>query len=60
MRVRFGGIWLADSEDVVLLFEPGRYPAAYFPETDVPHVLERTEHPLNTPISGPRPRTMSE
>ena len=33
MRVRFGGIWLADSEDVVLLFEPGRYPVAYFPET---------------------------
>ena len=40
MRVRFGGIWIADSENVLLLFEPGRYP-----ETDVsPHVLERTEH----------------
>lgn len=45
MRVRFGGIWIADSENVLLLFEPGRYPVAYFPETDVsPHVLERTEH----------------
>src|SRR5439155_5249266 len=30
MRVRFGGIWIADSEDVLLLFEPGRYPMAYF------------------------------
>ena len=26
MRVRFGGTWIADSEHVVLLFEPGRYP----------------------------------
>ena len=31
MRVRFGGEWIADSEDVVLLHEPGRYPVAYFP-----------------------------
>ena len=43
MRVRFGGSWIADSEDVLLLFEPGRYPVAYFPETDVsPDTLERT------------------
>ena len=26
MRVRFGGTWIADSENVLLLFEPGRYP----------------------------------
>jgi len=45
MRVRFGGTWIADSEHVLLLFEPGRYPVAYFPETDVsPHTLERTCH----------------
>ena len=31
MRVRFGGAWIADSEDVVLLHEPSRYPVAYFP-----------------------------
>jgi len=35
MRVRYGGTWIADSEDVVLLFEPGRYPVAYFPQTDI-------------------------
>ena len=35
MRVRFGGEWIADSEDVVLLHEPGRYPVAYFPLPDV-------------------------
>jgi uncharacterized protein (DUF427 family) len=49
MRVRFGGAWVADSEDVVLLHEPGRYPVAYFPLPDVfPDVLQasdyRTEH----------------
>ena len=35
MRVRFGGEWVADSEDVILLHEPGRYPVAYFPRGDV-------------------------
>jgi uncharacterized protein (DUF427 family) len=45
MRVRFGGRWIVDSEDVIVLFEPGRYPVAYFRETDVaPGTLERTEH----------------
>jgi uncharacterized protein (DUF427 family) len=45
MRVRFGGNWIADSENVLLLFEPGHYPMAYFPETHVsPDALQRTEH----------------
>jgi uncharacterized protein (DUF427 family) len=45
MRVRFGGSFIADSERALLLFEPGHYPVAYFPETDVsPEALERTEH----------------
>ena len=35
MRVKFAGAWIADSEDVVLLHEPGRYPVAYFPLTDI-------------------------
>nr|WP_231970901.1 DUF427 domain-containing protein [Mycobacterium sp. E3198] len=35
MRVRFADAWIADSEDVVLLHEPGRYPVAYFPVGDV-------------------------
>ncbi len=35
MRVRFGGTWIADSEDVILLHEPGRYPVAYFPCGDI-------------------------
>lgn len=35
MRVRLGQSWVADSEDVMLLHEPGRYPVAYFPLGDV-------------------------
>lgn len=35
MRVKFAGEWIADSEDVLLLHEPGRYPVAYFPRKDV-------------------------
>jgi uncharacterized protein (DUF427 family) len=45
MRVRFGGAWIADSEDVVLLHEPGRYPVAYFPLGDITTgVLEPSDH----------------
>jgi uncharacterized protein (DUF427 family) len=45
MRVRFGGAWIADSEDVVLLHEPGRYPVAYFPLGDIAaDVLQPGEH----------------
>src|SRR5215468_984052 len=45
MRVRFGGIWIADSEHALLLFEPGRYPVAYFPESDIsPGALQHTDH----------------
>jgi uncharacterized protein (DUF427 family) len=50
MRVLFGGAWIAQSDDVVLLHEPGRYPVAYFPKdavaADVLRATERvTEHP---------------
>jgi len=45
MRVRFGGTWIADSEQVLLLFEPDRYPVAYFPESDItPGALQLTDH----------------
>jgi uncharacterized protein (DUF427 family) len=53
MRVRFGGAWIAESERVLLLFEPGRYPMAYFPETDVsPDTLQRTGHSTRHPELG--------
>ncbi|QIE27225.1 hypothetical protein SBC1_53410 (plasmid) [Caballeronia sp. SBC1] len=54
MRVCFGGNWIADSEQVLLLFEPGRYPVAYFPETDIsPNTLERIDHTTQHPDLGP-------
>jgi uncharacterized protein (DUF427 family) len=54
MRVHFGGAWIADSENVLLLFEPGHYPMAYFPETDIsPGTLERTDHTTRHPDLGP-------
>jgi uncharacterized protein (DUF427 family) len=41
VRVQFAGEWIADSEDVLLLHEPGHYPVAFFPIADVrPGVLE--------------------
>ena len=54
MRVRFGGKWIADSEGVLLLFEPGHYPIAYFPESDIsPDTLQRTGHTTRHPDLGP-------
>jgi uncharacterized protein (DUF427 family) len=54
MRVRLGGVWIADSEDVLVLFEPGRYPMAYFREADVePGSLQRTDHTTQHPDLGP-------
>ena len=45
VRVRFGGTWIADSEHVLLFFEPDRYPLAYFPESEItPGTLQLTEH----------------
>jgi uncharacterized protein (DUF427 family) len=43
MRVRFADRWIADSEDVILLHQPGRYPVAYFPPTDIEPGLLITE-----------------
>jgi uncharacterized protein (DUF427 family) len=50
MRVLYAGEWIADSDDVVLLHEPGRYPVAYFPRGDIRADLlaasdRLTEHP---------------
>jgi len=43
----------ADSEHVLLLFEPGRYPVGYFPEADVtPETLERNQHTTRHPDLG--------
>jgi uncharacterized protein (DUF427 family) len=53
MRVRFAGTWIADSENVLLLFEPNRYPVAYFPKTDIsPESLQPTDHNTRHPDLG--------
>jgi uncharacterized protein (DUF427 family) len=53
MRVRFGGTWIADSEDVLLLFEPGHYPMACFRETDISSgALEPTGRTTRHPDLG--------
>jgi uncharacterized protein (DUF427 family) len=53
MRVRFGGAWIADSENVVLLHEPGRYPVAYFPLADITDgALEPAGHTTRHPDLG--------
>jgi len=54
MRVKFGGTWIADSEDVTLLHEPGHYPVAYFPASDITAgVLEPSEHSTRHRDLGP-------
>jgi uncharacterized protein (DUF427 family) len=54
MRVRFGGVCIADSEDVLLLHEPGRYPVAYFPLGDIADgVLQPAEHTTQHRDLGP-------
>jgi uncharacterized protein (DUF427 family) len=53
MRVRFGERWIADSENVILLHEPGRYPVAYFPLSDIARgLLHPTDHKTRHPDLG--------
>jgi uncharacterized protein (DUF427 family) len=45
MSVRFGGSEIARSDDAVILFEPARYPVAYFPIDDIEvGVLQPANH----------------
>jgi uncharacterized protein (DUF427 family) len=53
MRVELGGRTVVRSDDAVLLFEPGRYPVAYFPIADLADgVLRRTDHRTTHPELG--------
>jgi len=50
LRVKLADEWIADSEDVLLLHEPGRYPVAFFPLASIkPGALvsenRTTQHP---------------
>jgi uncharacterized protein (DUF427 family) len=53
MRVLYAGDWIAQSDDVVLLHEPGRYPVAYFPRSDIrADVLTATDRLTEHPELG--------
>jgi uncharacterized protein (DUF427 family) len=53
MRVMFGGAPIVQSDDVVILHEPGRYPVAYFPKADIAgDALEATERTTAHPELG--------
>src|SRR5262249_55979685 len=44
MRVQLAGEWIADSDDVLLLHEPGHYPVSYFPIASIrADALQRTD-----------------
>ena len=53
MRVMFAGAAIAQSDDVVILHEPGRYPVAYFRKADIADgVLSQTERVTHHPELG--------
>jgi uncharacterized protein (DUF427 family) len=53
MRAQLDGRTAAQSDDVVVLYEPGRYPVAYFPRRDVADgVLVATDHRTVHPDLG--------
>lgn len=53
MSVELGGGTIASSEDVVLLFEPNRYPVAYFPRADIAEgALEESDRVTDHPGLG--------
>jgi uncharacterized protein (DUF427 family) len=53
MRVMLGGRAVAESDDVVVLHEPARYPVAYFPKSSIPPgTLLATERRTNHPDLG--------
>jgi uncharacterized protein (DUF427 family) len=53
MRAELGGRTVVQSDDAVLLFEPGRYPVAYFPVTDFAEgALQPIDHRSTHPELG--------
>ena len=53
MSVELGGSTIARSDEAVILFEPGRYPVAYFPIADIDQsVLQASDHESMHPDLG--------
>jgi uncharacterized protein (DUF427 family) len=54
MSVKLGGRTIVRSDDAMILFEPARYPVAYFPIGDIDQgVLQPSEHESTHPDLGP-------
>ena len=53
VRVQFGGEWIADSTDMVLMYEANHLPVYYFPVKDVRlDLLHPTDHTSHCPYKG--------
>ena len=53
VRVKFGGEWIADSADMVLMYETGHLPVYYFPLRDVQlDLLNITDHSSHCQYKG--------
>jgi uncharacterized protein (DUF427 family) len=53
LSVELGGSVIARTEHALILFEPARYPVAYFPKADIaPDVLQPTERKTTHPDLG--------
>ena len=53
VRVKFGGEWIADSTDMVLMYEVNHLPVYYFPVKDVRlDLLHPTDHTSHCPYKG--------
>src|ERR671938_649812 len=60
LRAELGGRTVVQSDDAVVLFEPGRYPVAYFPHADFAEgALRPTEHRTRASTSATPPATSS-
>ena len=51
MCVRFGGIWIADSENVLLFFEPGQTVVPHSPDRNL-DVCEVVHEPGGVPAAA--------
>ncbi|MFT5486006.1 MAG: hypothetical protein ACI9JL_000588 [Paracoccaceae bacterium] len=53
VRVKFGGEWIADSTDMVLMYEANHLPVYYFPVKDIRlDLLHPTDHSSHCPYKG--------
>ena len=53
VRIKFGGEWISDSTEMMLMYESGHLPVYYFPVKDVRlDLLHPTDHTSHCPYKG--------